>query len=380
MIETGHCIDIMRQWAAEGRRAQMCVTSPPYWGLRDYGAEPVDWPEVAYRPMALHPFEVAVPAMRASLGMEASVADFLGHLVLVFRAVRDVLADDGVVFANMGDSYAGSAGGGIPSSSSTLRGNGHIGGGPKQRAGVRASFRRDRADIPRSDVRVPGLKPKDLVGQPWLLALALQADGWYLRQDIIWAKPNPMPESVRDRCTKGHEYVFLLAKSERYLWNFDAVQEPVSGGAHARTPGNKTHRGAVAYDAGAEHHRTKVGLVQYAEKMRKLAATGSGTKKNPSMDAALAVMPDTRNPRSVWTIPSQPFSGAHFATFPESLVERCILAGSEPGQVVLDPFLGSGTTARVAVRLGRDYLGCDLNPEYQSLQRERLAVTGGLGL
>jgi len=255
----------------------------------------------------------------------------------------------------------------------------------------------------------PGLKPKDLVGQPWRLAFALQERGWWLRQDIIWSKPNPMPESTRDRCTKAHEYLFLLAKSERYYYDFDAVQEPVEGRAnregrdmatvgqkmpdgwatHAGAHGSfhkdgrekgKTHlpgnvnppKGQAAYEAGDEKQRTKAGLLAYAEKTRKLAESGSGTNNNESMDEALAEMRNTRNRRSVWTVASEPYKGAHFATFPSKLIEHCVLAGAPVGGTVLDIFFGSGTSGQVAQALGRNFIGIEINPEYKALQDGRL--------
>lgn len=225
--------------------------------------------------------------------------------------------------------------------------------------------------------------------------------GWFLRQDVIWSKRNPMPESVRDRCTKSHEYVFLLSKSERYYFDQEAISEPCSPATNARLsqdvqnqigslranggdvrpmkaggrshlPGNKTHRGADAFEAGDAKHRTKAGLVKYATKVRKLAEAGSGTKNNDSFDAAMAVMPDTRNKRSVWTITTKGFSEAHFATFPPELPETCIKAGCPPGGTVLDPFFGAGTTGLVADRLQRDCIGIELNPAYAEMARRRI--------
>lgn len=369
-IEIGDCRETMRRWIAEGVQVQTCITSPPYWGLRDYGVE-------------------------GQLGLEPDYREFLANMVEVFSLVRQLLAKDGTLWLNIGDSYSGNRGAawGPSASVATAR-------------GMTESRRRDNEQIPRSDVRIPGIKPKNLVMMPARLAIALQDDGWWLRQDIIWSKPNPMPESVRDRFTKAHEYIFLMSKSERYYWDAEAVKEPCSEGTHPRRPGNKSHKGTTAYEDGDEHHRTKAGLVAYSEKMRakvpsgwangtgrshdeiigrysaerKLADAGSGTKNNTSFDEAMAVMPTHRNPRSVWTIPTQPFKGSHFATFPEALVERCILAGSRPGDVVFDPFMGSGTVAQVAQRLGRRYLGCELNPQYGKLQAERLRETMGMAL
>lgn len=219
---------------------------------------------------------------------------------------------------------------------------------------------------------------------------SMHSPGWFLRQDIVWAKPNPMPESVRDRCTKAHEYMFLLSKSEQYYFDFDAMQEPVSGGAHARREAQGLKRPGFGhgYDAAPkDRYKTPDGWATHPgahgsfhrdgrEKGRKLSAAGSGVKNNTSMDAALSDMRSTRNRRSVWTIPTQSFDGAHFATFPEALVEPCVLAGSRPGDVVFDPFFGSGTVGQVAQQLGRRFLGCELNPDYEPLQRDRLRQPG----
>ena len=377
----GDCRDIMRKLIADGLKVQTCVTSPPYWGLRDYDVEG----------------QIGLESLHDCLGW--ATGEPCGHchvcnIVEVFRLVRDLLVDDGTLWLNYGDSYASSGGAGWQ-------------GKNGQRADRRFTATRDTVAMREIGRRPPGaLKPKDLCGVPWRVAFALQADGWYLRQDIIWHKPNPMPESVRDRCTKAHEYIFLFSKSERYYFNQEAVLEPVSPNTHARLsqdvqnqigstranggaktngnmkavgrhlPGNKTHKGTTAYEDGAEEHRTKAGLIKYADKMRKLAAAGSGTKNNDSFDAAMAIMPENRNKRSVWTVATQPYSGAHFATFPPALIEPCILAGTRPGDIVLDPFFGSGTTGQVAQSLGRYWIGCELNPDYASLQERRTAQTG----
>jgi len=276
------------------------VTSPPYWGLRDYGHD-------------------------GQIGLEKTPEAYVSELVAVFREVRRVLRGDGTVWLNLGDSY-GSGGMSNPSGSSTL-----IGGKDRGASGYSIS-----RSVP------PGLKPKDLVGIPWRVAFALQADGWYLRSDIIWAKPNPMPESVTDRPTKAHEYVFLLTKSARYWYDLEAVREPVS-------PFNE---GAVSVAPHGEHvaemgHR-KQEIRRYAE------IKGA-------------------NARTVWTIATQPFSGAHFATMPPALAERCIKAGCPEGGTVLDPFGGAGTTGLVADRLGRNAVLIELNPAYADMARKRIA-------
>ncbi len=312
---------------------QTCVTSPPYWGLRDYGVE-------------------------GQIGREPTPEAFIETMVGVFREVRRVLRDDGTCWINIGDSYTSSG-------PSTWRSS------ASENKGVTCMDDKARPETP------SGMKPKDLVGIPWMLAFALRADGWYLRQDIIWHKPNPMPEAVRDRCTKAHEYIFLLTKSERYYYDIDAIKERSSENTHARLPGNKSHKGQTAYEEGATEHRTKAGLVAYAE--RKRAEAGSGVKNNASMDAALAVMPDTRNKRSVWTVASQPFSDAHFATFPPKLIEPCILAGAAPGAVVLDPFHGAGTTGMVALQNSRSYVGIELNADYIAMSVPRLEAATAQG-
>lgn len=311
-IEFGDCRDTMRRWADEGVRVQTCVTSPPYFGLRDYG----------------HPGQI---------GLEQTPEEYIAAMVEVFRCVRDVLADDGTLWLNVGDSYFSptkGSGGSNPDTS------------PKQ---AWKGAKNGQSFAPRRiSAGEYAIKPKDLIGIPWMLAFALRADGWYLRQDIIWHKPNPMPESVRDRCTKAHEYVFLLSKSERYFFDSEAIKEPEVMKPQRRLTPRKANPNAKVH-----------GMPAY----RQMEGSTGGGK---------------RNRRSVWTVATRPYKGAHFATFPPALIEPCILAGSRPGDVVLDPFMGSGTTAMVAVQHGRKYLGCELNPAYEALQRERLAGVQGL--
>ena len=250
-------------------KAQMCVTSPPYYGLRNYGDE------------------------ENQIGLEESPEEYIQNLVEVFRKVRDNLTDDGTLWLNIGDSYYNYRPG-------------------KGQALSKQTVSNTRQDLPdkcaRRGNKLKGLKEKDLIGIPWMLAFALRADGWYLRQDIIWNKPNPMPESVRDRCTKSHEYIFLLSKSQNYYFDVDAIKEP------------------------------------------------------------------TRRKRSVWTVNNKPYRGAHFAVFPPDLIEPCIKAGSREGDIVLDPFMGSGTTAMVAKSLKRYYMGCELHEEYGDLMQERVPL------
>lgn len=277
---------------------QCCVTSPPYWGLRDYGHA-------------------------GQLGLEPTPEQYVANLRLIFEQVRRVLKPDGTLWLNLGDSYARN--GGTTDNTAAANPFAHI---------VKHQRRMTKAPS--------GLKPKDLVGIPWRVAFALQADGWYLRQDIIWHKPNPMPESVRDRCTKAHEYIFMLAKSERYLFDVDAIKEP-----------------SVEWAKVGARKRTRVSGVS-TEDTRKLGLPNQ------------CAVTETRQKRSVWTVTTKPFKGAHFATFPPDLIEPCILAGSRHGDTVLDPFFGAGTTGLVAKKHGRNYIGIEINPEYAAMARERV--------
>lgn len=280
---------------------QCVVTSPPYWGLRDYGSE-------------------------GQLGLEQSPDEYVLNMVNVFREVRRVLKEDGTLWLNLGDSYAGS------------------GKGPAGNLGKKNNER--HLEHKHSAIVPKGLKPKDLVGIPWRIAFALQADGWYLRQDIIWAKPNVMPESVTDRCTKAHEYLFLLTKSRKYYYDNIAIKEPVLDVSLKRAEsGWKTNRPSA-----------------------KAGKTGINTEKMGTR----FVNPEGRNKRSVWFIPTASFRGAHFAVMPERLVEPCILAGSRGGDTILDPFFGSGTVGVVAVKHNRNYVGIELNPEYAKIAKERV--------
>lgn len=471
---------------------QCVVTSPPYWGLRDYKIPPSIW---GGDPACVHAFDEEVigtevgkgnwaqgmngqgrlepggcdakrepirgtairgfcrcGAWLGTLGLEPDYRLYIAHMVDVFRQVKRVLRKDGTLWLNLGDSYA------------TGTGKERL---PTQ-CGKHGYWENPNIDH-RINGKANGLKAKDLCGIPWRVAFALQDDGWWLRQDIIWAKPNPMPESVTDRCTKSHEYLFLLAKSERYHYDAEAIMEEASASTHARlaqdvqnqigttravgktngnlkavchgytpleaairktdstndshvpgstphgglhragTPregrkpsgwnnsenyenqnpdyapkreaeiararkrmggGNRSHKGVTEYEGSeSEEHRTKAGLVDYA---RKMAAPDSGIKNNASMDAALAIMPLRRNKRSVWTITTQPFSEAHFATFPPDLVIPCILAGCPAGGLVLDPFGGAGTTGLVADRLGRNAVLIEINPDYAAMASKRI--------
>jgi DNA modification methylase len=355
IIRHGDCREVLR--TLPDQSVHCCVTSPPYWGLRDYGVD-------------------------GQIGLEMTPEAFVAEMVAVFREVRRVLRDDGTLWLNLGDSYMGGGRGGGAENCKQRTNVGSLDAAPNQ--------------------RVAGYKQKDLVGVPWQVAFALRADGWYLRQDIIWSKPNPMPESIGDRCTKAHEYVFLLSKSARYFYDANAIKEPASydpantkfpdgwdtgpgghGSFHrngrekgrasanieaARPPGtapqtglgrasgNKSHKYVTEFEeSGSEEHRTKAGLMKVAE-------------------TAYA----SRNKRSVWTVATAPFSEAHFATFPPALIEPCILAGCPQGGTVLDPFGGAGTTGLVSDRMGRNAILIELNPEYAAIAERRLRGDAGM--
>jgi DNA modification methylase len=285
----------------EAGSVQTCITSPPYWGLRDYGEDD-------------------------QIGLESSPDEYVEQLCLVFDEVWRVLADDGTLWLNLGDSYAGN--------NSRASNNGRAGFGT-EREGV---FTKTGE----------GLKTKDLVGIPWRVAFALQARGWYLRSEIIWHKPNPMPESVTDRPTKSHEHIFLLSKSAKYLYDHEAIKEDALTEPTAR---NKNAEGYQADYAKGD---------RFSPGERVFGADGK------------------RNKRDVWTVPVQPYAGAHFAVYPPALIEPCVLAGSREGDTILDPFSGSGTTGVVALRNGRNYVGTELNPEYAELSRNRISDDCGM--
>ena len=326
-IEFGDCRETMRRWASQGVKAQTCVTSPPYYGLRDYGHE-------------------------GQIGLEETPKEYISAMVEVFRCVWDVLEDDGTLWLNIGDSYYNYRPG-------------------KGQALVKQTVANNEQDLPQTCARrgnkLDGLKEKDLIGIPWMLAFALRADGWYLRQDIIWHKPNPMPESVQDRCTKAHEYIFLLSKSQKYYYDHEAIQEPAQyWGERDRTNGKYHNEGFCLTPhtglTGKKKTGIKFGGNKYGESDDPKHASGNEWEAT-----------ETRNKRSVWSVTTKPFNGAHFAVFPTELIEPCILAGAPVGGIVLDPFMGSGTTAQVAQQLGRKYLGCELNPAYKELQDRRVA-------
>jgi DNA modification methylase len=362
-IIPGDCIEGMRT-LADGS-IHCCVTSPPYWGLRDYGHE-------------------------GQIGLEDTPEAYVGRMVEVFREVRRVLRDDGTAWVNLGDSYAGSWGN---QGRKETRGTQRAINGPMLQklkaesvheieccmdddcvcAAGDGGIYPDRRTKTGSWVNDhPTLKAKDLVGIPWRVAFALQADGWWLRQDIIWHKPNPMPESVRDRCTKAHEYFFLLTKSDRYFYDADAIRQPLRWqdpaflvtNAQARQQKRLTER-ILAGDKTALR----------TESDRRTALNGlreKGRGKHKNAESTLQENILGANRRSVWTVTTKPYSGAHFAVMPPDLVEPCIKAGCPEGGTVLDPFAGSGTTLAVAAELGRNAIGCELNPAYIELAEKRI--------
>lgn len=340
MIINGNSLNIPLQ----DKSVQCCVTSPPYYGLRDYGTAKWEggddgcdhtisgWSD-NLKPDVNRPerdgtkrqncIKCGAKRIDNQLGLEETPEAYVANMVSVFREVRRVLKDDGTLWLNLGDSYAHS-----------LRQYGNAGELTTASKGVIIEGKKP--------LQV-GYKEKDLIGIPWMVAFALRQDGWYLRQDIIWHKPNPMPESVKDRCTKAHEYIFLMSKSQQYYYDADAIAEE------------------AVYD-GRKDEKYKGG-----KKDVSIAVHARWTKD----DNGIRI----RNKRSVWTITTKPYSGAHFATFPPDLIEPCILAGSRRGDIVLDPFNGSGTTGMVSYRNGREYVGIELNPAYIDISKERITVT-----
>ena len=323
--------------------AQCVVTSPPYWGLRDY----------------------AVPGQ---LGLEPTPEAYVSAVVAVFREVRRVLKDDGTVWLNLGDSYFGPAGGYDPAYEKEGPEAGPRSFGGTKNCLISVNQRHKRAAPPKH----PIIKTKDLVGIPWRVAFALQAAGWYLRSDIIWAKPNPMPESVTDRPTKAHEYVFLLAKSDRYYYDAAAIREAYAPSTLLEF--ERSYEGSARKDYAAAGAQDPSAVKARIVKKR---APRPGIDENGGNQGSGGIASDERggaNKRSVWTIPTHAYPGAHFATFPEALVEPCVLAGSRVGDLVLDPFLGSGTVGAVADRLLRRWVGTDLG--FHDLARERTRQRG----
>jgi DNA modification methylase len=398
-ILPGDCRDVLRTLPDES--VHCVVTSPPYWGLRDYGIPPSVWggdaacqhewgeglrrhkggphgnglmreggrsvveAQASCKDIESGSFCRHCGAWRGAVGLEPTHQLYVDHAVEVFREVRRVLRADGSLWLNLGDCYAN---------------DGTWGGAT---GGKHTDYLHGQASRIGREKRRTGLKPKDLVGVPWRVAFALQEDGWWLRQDIIWHKPNPMPESISDRCTKAHEYVFLLTKSARYYYDAEAIKEPASDDTHPRGPGNKRHKGTDAYNAGDARQRTKAGLVTYAERRRvgvtpKSAPEGSMVRAKESWHASTVAVLEKRNKRSVWTVASQPFPDAHFAMFAPALIEPAILAGCPQGGTVLDPFGGAGTTGLVADRRQRNAILIERNPDYVAMAHRRIAADAPL--
>lgn len=302
-IYQGNCLEVLRSF--EDKCINCCVTSPPYYGLRDYGVE-------------------------GQIGNEDTPFDYVDKLVDIFVEVRRVLKDDGTLWLNLGDSWAGSSQGAVTKHPT-----------PKQASNHGTNYMTTEHHISKLK-HIEGCKPKDLIGIPWMVAFALRESGWYLRQDIIWAKGNPMPESVKDRCTKSHEYIFLLSKNRKYYYDYQAIKEPAVTKATVR---DKNKEGYQADYAKGD---------RFSKGERVYGADGM------------------RNKRDVWNVNTKPCKEAHFATYPDTLIEPCILAGCPEGGVVLDPFMGAGTTGMVAKRYNRNYVGIELNTEYIDIANKRI--------
>lgn len=360
-IHHGDCRTLMRRMIADGVQVQCVVSSPPYWGLRDYGHE-------------------------RQFGLEATPRAHILRLRNTFRLVNELLRKDGVLWLNYGDSYASSGGSGWQGTT-----------------GQRADRR--KVDTPKKKrTALGGMKPKDLLGLAWKLAFALQDDGWYFRSPIIWHKLNPMPESAKDRPTTAHEYIFLMSKRRKYYYDGVAIREPASADSHARraravgttfqAPGQHPHGGILkarsnskvggwAHGPGLHttiDHNTEREADKAAANLRDVTKFQSRTPKSVNMEDSLNELSEDRNMRTVWTFASEAFKGAHFATFPRALVERCILAGTKPGDIVFDPFMGTGTVAEVATSLGRRFIGCEISAKYIKMFKRYRSSQIGLAL
>jgi DNA modification methylase len=317
-----------------------CVTSPPYYGLRDYGVD-------------------------GQIGLERTPEEYIQHLVTGFHEVRRVIKDDGTLWVNIADSYAGSGKGAW-----------------KNKNGQKETYVLSPGDAPTKMPKVfEGIKPKDMIGIPWMLAFALRADGWYLRQDIIWSKSNPMPESVRDRCTKSHEYIFLFSKTRHYYFDHEAIKEPIAAATVQRMAQNiKGQKGSNRANGGAKTNGTMHAVI--AKGNSKSFRGGGAYTQGKSFNNSTTVERQThgnvpnetwlRNKRSVWTVATAHCKEAHFATFPPDLIEPCILSGSREDGIILDPFMGSGTTGMVAANRKRNYIGFELNSDYCKMATKRI--------
>lgn len=322
-IITGDALEELKALPAES--CDMCVTSPPYYGLRNYETE-------------------------GQIGLEKTPDEYVEKLVEIFREVRRVLKKDGTLWLNVGDSYATRS-------------------GPQPPANTRNKLGHTAKSVP------SGYKQKDLIGIPWMIAFALRADGWYLRQDIIWHKTNCMPESVRDRCTKSHEYIFLFSKEPKYYFDAEAISEPIAGSSTKRYLQNVEAQKGSDRQPGKSNGTMKAALPRFGGQKY----GDSGKREFKTKDGKIYVPSLRRNKRDVWSISTAGFKGGHFAVFPEKLVRPCILAGSRPGGTVLDPFSGSGTSGVVATQTGRDFIGIEINGEYSEMSRRRIEEAEGKG-
>lgn len=353
-IIEGNCLDVLK--TLPDRSINCCVTSPPYYGLRDYGHG-------------------------KQIGMEETPELFAETMTAIFAEVKRVLKDDGVLWLNLGDSYWGGKGKSAQAWSTANTERETINGKQHQITGM--------GETRPTDKKHSFIKPKDLIGIPWMVAFALRANGWYLRQDIIWNKPNPMPESVTDRCTKSHEYIFLLSKSKQYFYDAAAIEEPC-----VWDTGGMTEK---RVDRAEENHKAMPTVLKNGIRPKKKGPQTFGGKKardgqesggdprnghrtdeNSQWGKVWDNEKPTRNKRTVWTVATKPFREAHFATFPEELIYDCIKAGCPENGIVLDPFMGAGTTGLVARKLNRNFVGIELNPEYIEIAESRLSKELGM--
>lgn len=385
-ILQGDCLEVLK--TLPDKSVDCCITSPPYYGLRDYGTG--EWvggdPNCPHKRLSKYSpstttghaqeelrgnvgdaiYKAVCPLCGAvrvdkQIGLEETPEQYVQKLVDVFHEVKRVLKDDGTLWLNLGDSYWGSGSRGFDFTDVFTEAS-------KLQQGSKGTI--DLHNLPKLVGNVDGYKNKDLIGIPWMVAFALRADGWYLRQDIIWHKPNPMPESVKDRCTKSHEYIFLLSKKPHYYFDYEAIQEPAVGKYGDDTTikfgGNK-------YGDNEDSHFQTYSGNTWKPKHKNLMYDGQAP--NTMHKRRAEGLPDeeytVRNKRDVWSITTKAVKEAHFATYPEELVEPCVKAGSRVGGVVLDPFFGSGTTGKVAEQLNREYIGIDLNPEYIEIAKKR---------
>lgn len=382
-IYEGCCYWVLKTFAEKS--IHCIITSPPYWGLRNYKVKPTDWPDVSY---TLFGFEINIPDQTCCLGLEKDLFAFIGHLVLIFRECRRVLRDDGTMWVNMGDSYA--------ASSMTGGNNGY------NKQGV---YKKKRQHFDKKNM-ASFLKPKDMAGVPWLLAFALREDGWYLRQDIIWSKPNPMPESVNDRCTKAHEYIFLFSKSKKYYFNAYAIKTNIKDSSierlsqdienqkgSIRVPGKTNGAMKAVYhknlqDKGIPIHSMhlarlngrKMANLKGTNEDNSLAINGSKIKGHSgNYDINGNIIGNGKaNKRSVWEVSTFAFKDAHFATFPPDLIIDCVKAGCPEDGVVLDIFGGSGTTGEVASKLNRNWILIEIGNHNVQIAKKRLHKSLGL--